>query len=222
LLATAAASPFLIYGRDLPDVAPLVAEASRAEDPAALPPHVVQAFLAAEDRHFLSHAGYDPAAIARASGKTLAGGLRQPQGGATLTQQLLKNTLLAGEPKSIRRKVREILLARRLERALDKDHILGRYLSRGYFGGGAFGIEAAAQRYFGRAPNALSVSQAAYLASLVDAPDARRFDRPENRRRSLAARGEVVARMARAGFITPATAGAALREPLWQARAPIT
>jgi penicillin-binding protein 1A len=216
LLAAAAASPFLIYGRDLPDIAPLVASAGAAEDPASLPPHVVQAFIAAEDRNFLSHDGYDPAAIARATGKTLAGGLSHPQGGATLTQQLLKVTLLAGEPRSLRRKVREILLARRLEARLSKDRILGLYLARVYFGGGTHGIDAAARRYFGRAPGDLSVSQAAYLAALVDAPDARRFDRPENRQRSLQARQTVVLRMARAGFITPAVARAAVSEPLWK------
>ena len=222
LLAIAAASPFLIYGRDLPDVAPLVAEARSVEAPAGLPTHLVQAFIAAQDRDFLSHQGYDPSAIARAAGKTLARGGDQPQGAATLTQQLLKNTLLAGEPKSLRRKVREILLARQLERAIGKDEILTLYFSHVYFGGGTYGVDAAARRYFGRAPADLSISQAAYLAALVDAPDARRFDKPQNRRRSLQAREQVVGRMARAGFITPDMAGAALREPLWPQAGPTT
>jgi penicillin-binding protein 1A len=220
-LATAAASPFLLYGWNLPDVAPLVAEAARAPHPEALPPHLAQAFIAAEDRNFLSHDGYDAGAILRAAGITLGRGFEQPQGGATLTQQLAKNSLLADEGKSVRRKVREILLARRIEAALSKDEILGLYLSRVYFGGGAYGIDAAARHYFGRAPAELSVSQAAYLASLVKAPSARSLDRPENRRRSLAARQEVVARMARAGFITPDTAKAALREPLRSEAGPI-
>jgi penicillin-binding protein 1A len=214
LTGTAAATPFLLYGRDLPDVAPLVRDAD-ATDLTRLPPHVVQAFIAGQDRSFLSHGGFDAAAVARAVGHNAAGGWTHPQGGATLTQQLLKNTLLAGEPRSLRRKVREILLARRIEGKLSKDRILGLYLSHVYFGGGTHGIAAASERYFGRAPDRLSVGQAAYLAALLDAPDARRFDRPANRARSVAARGEVLVRMARAGFVTPATAQAAAQERLW-------
>jgi penicillin-binding protein 1A len=215
-LATAAATPFLLYGRALPEVAPLVAEAGRAENLAILPPHIAQAFIAAEDRNFLSHKGYDGKALVRAAGSIVGTGFERPQGGATITQQLVKNTVLAGEQPTLRRKVREILLARTLEHRLDKDQILGLYLTHVYFGGGAYGIEAAARHYFGRAPGQLSVGQAAYLASLVKAPSVRSFDRPENRERSLAARREVVTRMARAGFITPETAGAALREPLFR------
>jgi penicillin-binding protein 1A len=215
LAAAAGAAPFALYGRDLPDIAPLVAEGRQAGDVAGLPPHVVQAFIAAEDRHFLSHRGTDAAALIRAAGTDVASGGARLEGGSTLTEQLLKNTLLAGEGRSVRRKVREILLAHRLEAALGKDQILRLYLSHVYFGGGAYGLDAAARLYFGRPPAALSVGQAAYLAALVDAPGARRFDRPANRARALAARDEVVLRMARAGFVTPALAQAASGERLW-------
>ena len=215
LLGTAAAAPFALYGRDLPDVAPLVAEAQRDGDVAPLPPHVIQAFLAAQDRRFLAHAGYDPAAIVRAAGIDIVRAGAHPQGGATLTQQLLKNTLLAGEGRSVRRKVREILLSRRLEAALGKDQILRLYLRHVYFGGGAYGLDAAAHHYFGRGPAALSVGQAAYLAAVVDAPAALRIDRAANRPRALAARDAVVGRMAQAGFVTPVMARAATVERLW-------
>ena len=214
LAATAAVAPFVVYGRDLPDIAPLVAQGARA-DVAGLPPHVVQAFVAAEDRRFLSHGGYDPAAIVRAGSHDLANIGGHPQGGATLTQQLLKNSLLSGEPKSLRRKIREILLARQLEGRLSKDQILRLYLSRVYFGGGAYGLESASRLYFGRAPAQLSVGQAAYLAALVDAPTLRRFDLPANRERALETRKLVLARMEDAGFLTPASASAAARERLW-------
>jgi penicillin-binding protein 1A len=210
----AVAAPFALYGGDLPDVAPLIAEARRSEGASALPPHLVQAFIAAQDRRFLSHAGFDSLALARAAGETAAPGGAKPSGGATLTQQLVKNTALAGEAPSIRRKVREILLSRRIEAALGKDQIMSLYLERVYFGGGAWGIEAAARRYFGRAAGELTVGQAAYLASVVDAPQARRIDREANRPRALAARAEVIERMARAGFLTPSMVRAARAERL--------
>jgi penicillin-binding protein 1A len=213
--AAGAAAPFLWYGRDLPDVAPLVAEAQAGAPVASLPPHLVQAFIAGEDQRFLGHDGYDPAAIARAAGQDLVGAGDHPAGGATLTQQLVKVSLLRREPRSIRRKVREILLARRIEQRLSKDQILGLYLAHVYFGGGAWGIDAAAHRYFGRSPAELSLAQSAYLASLVDAPNDLRFDKPGNAARALAARDRTLARMTRAGFLTPATAKAAELERLW-------
>jgi penicillin-binding protein 1A len=215
LLGAAGAAPFALYGRDLPDIAPLVAQGRQAGTVASLPPHVVQAFIAAQDRHFLAHSGTDVTALARASNAIVTSGGAHMEGGSTLTQQLLKNTILAGEGRTLRRKVQEILLSHRLEAALSKDQILRLYLDRVYFGGGAWGLDAAAHHYFGRAPAQLSVGQAAYLAAVVDAPGALAVDRPEDRPRALAARYEVVARMARAGFVTPALARAAAQERLW-------
>ncbi len=215
LLVAAGATPFVLYGRDLPDIAPLVAQGRQAGNVAGLPPHVVQAFIAAQDRHFLSHDGTDNAALVRASGAVVTSGGMHMEGGSTLTQQLLKNTVLAGEGRTVRRKVREILLSHRLEAALSKDQILRLYLDRVYFGEGAWGLDAAAHRYFGRTPAQLSVGQAAYLAAVVNAPGTLRLDRPDGRPRALAARDQVVARMTRVGFITPALASAAARERLW-------
>lgn len=214
LVGTGLASPFILYGRDLPDVAPLVAEANSGRTIGDLPPHVAQAFIAMQDRDFLSHKGYDGSAMVRAAGQTIID-VRNPTGGATLTQQLLKNSLLKGEPRSVRRKVREVLLARRLERSLSKDQILGLYLARTYFGGDTFGIDSAARRYFDRSAGQLSVSQAAYLASLVNAPNDLRFDREANRGRALAARDVALGRMAQAGFLTPALRESAARERIW-------
>ncbi|MEO6360539.1 MAG: transglycosylase domain-containing protein [Sphingomicrobium sp.] len=212
LMGTGLASPFILYGRELPDVAPLVAEANSGLAVGDLPPHVAQAFIAMQDRDFLSHEGYNGSAMVRATGQTIAG---HPVGGATLTQQLIKNSLLKDERRSVRRKVREVLLARRLERSLSKDQILGLYLARTYFGGNTFGIDSAARRYFDRSAGQLSVSQAAYLASLVNAPNDLRFDREANRGRALAARNDALRRMARAGFLTSASRDSAARERIW-------
>lgn len=211
----ALASPFLLYGRDLPDVAPLVAEANSGTRISELPPHVAQAFIAMQDRNFLSHSGYDGGALLRATANTVAEGGQTPSGGSGLTEQLLKISLLKDEGRTVRRRVREILLARRLEQSLDKDQILGLYLTHAYFGADTFGIEAAAERYFGRKASELSVGQAAYLASLVNAPNTLRVDREINRARALAARNEALGRMAKAGFLTPALRQSAARERIW-------
>jgi penicillin-binding protein 1A len=212
ILGAGLASPFIVYGQDLPDIAPLVAMADG--DVRGLPPHVPQAFIAMQDQDFLTHSGYDSSAIIRATGQTLAH-LEGPKGGATLTQQLLKNTLLKDEPRSMRRKVREFILARRLEQRLTKDQILQLYLTQTYFGGGTIGIEAAANRYFQRPAGALSVAQAAYLASLVNAPDDLRFDKQANRGRAIIARDRALRRMVRAGYLTPAIEQSAARERFW-------
>lgn len=214
LVGAAAASPFLVYGQDLPDIQPLIAQANSGAAPAALPAHVTQAFIAMQDKDFLRHEGYDVEAIVRASGHMIADA-RNPSGAATLTQQLVKNSLLKDEQRSVRRKVREVLLARRLERSLAKDQILGLYFAHTYFGGDAIGIDAAARRYFGRDASALTVAQSAYLASLVNAPNDLRVDRAANRARALAARQMALARMERAGFLTPDSRRSAERERIW-------
>ncbi|HEX8412685.1 MAG TPA: transglycosylase domain-containing protein [Sphingomicrobium sp.] len=214
ITCAAVASPFILYGRDLPEIRPLVAEAQSGTAASTLPPYVTQAFIAMQDRHFLTHRGYDGSALVRATGRTLAD-TGHPAGGATLTQQLLKNSLLKDEPRSIRRKVREILLARRLERSLSKDQILGLYLTKIYFGGGEFGIESAARHYFGCSADRLSVAQAAYLASMINAPNTLRVDLPANRARALSARNEALERMERTGFLTPALRAKSAQERIW-------
>ncbi len=134
-----------------------------------LPPHVVQAFLAIEDRRFYSHWGVDPRSIARALwSNTFGSGIQQ--GGSTITQQLAKFTFLTPE-KSITRKAREALIAFWLEGWLTKDEILERYLSNAYFGDNVYGLRAASLHYFYRQPERLTLSQAAMLAGLVQAPN---------------------------------------------------
>lgn len=134
-----------------------------------LPPHVVQAFLSIEDRRFYSHWGVDPRSIARALwSNTFGSGIQQ--GGSTITQQLAKFTFLTPE-KSITRKAREALIAFWLESWLTKDEILERYLSNAYFGDNVYGLRAASLHYFYRQPERLTLSQAAMLAGLVQAPN---------------------------------------------------
>jgi len=136
-------------------------------DAARLPKHVVQAFLAVEDRRFYSHWGIDPRGIARAAWSNLTGG--STQGGSTITQQLAKFTFLTPE-RSLMRKGREVLIAFWLEIWLTKDEILERYLSNAYFGDNTYGLRAASLHYFHRQPENLTPGQAAMLAGLVRAP----------------------------------------------------
>ena len=134
-----------------------------------LPPHVVQAFLSIEDRRFYSHWGVDPRSIARALwSNSFGSGLKQ--GGSTITQQLAKFTFLTPE-RSLTRKAREALIAFWLEAWLTKDEILERYLSNAYFGDNIYGLRAASMHYFYRKPENLTLSQAAMLAGLVQAPN---------------------------------------------------
>lgn len=136
-------------------------------DVSKLPPHVVHAFLAIEDRRFYSHWGVDPRGIARAAWSNLTGG--STQGGSTITQQLAKFTFLTAE-RSLTRKARELLIAFWLEAWLTKDEILERYLSNAYFGDNTYGLRAASMHYFHRQPERLSEGQAALLAGLMKAP----------------------------------------------------
>ena len=138
----------------------------------AIPKRVVDAFLSAEDRNFYSHHGLDPASILRAT-ITDVGRLREnrrPVGASTITQQVAKNMLLSNEI-SIDRKIKEILLASRIEAALPKNRILELYLNEIYLGGGAYGVAAAALTYFDKSLDELSLGEAAFLAGLPKAPN---------------------------------------------------
>ncbi|MBX7460986.1 transglycosylase domain-containing protein [Qipengyuania huizhouensis] len=161
-----------------------------------LPPHVVDAFLAIEDRRFYDHWGVDPRGIARAA-------FTGTGGGSTITQQLAKFTFLTPE-RTLTRKAREALIAFWLEAWLTKDEILERYLSNAYFGDNVYGLRAASLHYFYRKPENLLPNQAAMLAGLLQAPSAyaptRHYERAE-RRMEL-----VVQSMVAAGFITEAEA----------------
>ncbi len=172
---------------------------------ALLPDHVVQAVIATEDRRFFSHWGIDPWGLARAAFVNLRAG-RTVQGGSTLTQQLAKNLFLSPE-RTLARKGEEIALAVWLEMRLSKDDILELYLNRVYFGGGAYGIEAAAQRYFKKSARELTIAEAALIAGLLKAPS--RYS-PANNPVLARARGRVVlSAMLAAGAITPGLASRA-------------
>jgi penicillin-binding protein 1A len=133
-----------------------------------LPDYVPKAFIAIEDRRFYSHHGIDPLGIVRAAAADV---LRRgaSQGGSTITQQLAKNLFLTQE-RTISRKAQEVVLALWLEHKFSKAQILELYLNRVYFGSGAYGVEAAAQRYFGKSARQLTLAEAALLAGLVQAP----------------------------------------------------
>lgn len=174
-----------------------------------LPPHVLQAFLAIEDRRFFRHSGVDLRATVRAVLANMrAGG--SVQGGSTITMQLVKNLLLTPE-RSIRRKVQEMRLAWALERQLTKTEILELYLNRIYLGAGAYGLEAAARRYFDKSAAELTLAEAAMIAGLPQAPS--RLDPLRNLPAARDRAAEVLFAMEAAGFITETQRHAALLEP---------
>ena len=171
-------------------------------DVANLPPHVAEAFLAIEDRRFYSHFGVDPRGILRAATHNLFsdGSL---QGGSTITQQLAKNAFLDAD-RTFTRKIRELLISFWLEIWLSKDEILSRYLSNVYFGDNVYGLRAAANHYFSRDPEELTLGQAAMLAGLVKAPS--RLAPTGNLKGARARQALVVGAMVDAGFIDQAEA----------------
>ena len=131
-------------------------------------PYIPQAVIAIEDRRFYSHYGIDPIGLARAVANNLTHG-RFSQGGSTLTQQLAKNLFLKPE-RTLERKVQEVMLSLWLEHKHTKDQILEMYLNRVYFGSGAYGVEAASRRYFGKSARDVTLAEAALLAGLLKAP----------------------------------------------------
>jgi penicillin-binding protein 1A len=180
-----------------------------------LPKFLPEAFLAIEDRRFYSHFGVDVIGIARAAMMNV---MRRgvAQGGSTLTQQLAKNLFLTQE-RTFERKLQELLLALWLEHKYSKRHILELYVNRVYFGAGAYGVEAAAQRYFGKSARAVTLAEAALLAGLVRSPSRLAPTRnPEGARRRAAV---VLNAMSDAGFITSATAQATIANPARVSRA---
>ncbi|WP_407908254.1 transglycosylase domain-containing protein [Lysobacter claricitrinus] len=177
-------------------------------DARTLPAHVTGAVIAIEDRRFYHHFGIDPRGIARALlSNWHAGGVRQ--GGSTITQQLAKTAFLEPD-RTIRRKVREALIAVYLEARLSKPEILSRYLSSIYFGDGVYGLRGAAHHYFGKEPENLSIGEAAMLAGLVKAPSA--LSPTHDRKAALKRMRVVLQAMVDAGVITKAQARA-VRDP---------
>src|SRR6201999_380953 len=179
----------------------------------AVPKLVINAFLAAEDKNFYEHGGIDYSGMARAAIVYAEnyGSNRRPQGASTITQQVAKNFFLTNEV-SFSRKIKEALLAMRLERAYSKDKILELYLNEIYLGFGAYGVAAAAQVYFDKSVNELTVAEASFLAALPKAPGT--LNPVRNHDRAVERRNYVVDRLLENGWIKPAEADAARKDPL--------
>jgi penicillin-binding protein 1A len=225
------AGVFVIYGRDLPDHAQLAqyepltlsriysgegelmdefARERRIFTPIdEIPDQIKQAFISAEDRNFYEHAGFDPRGIAAAVVEAAQGG--RLRGASTITQQVMKNFLLTGD-RSGERKIQEIILATRLESTLSKDQILELYLNEIFLGQNSYGVTAAAQVYFAKSLEELTLAETAYLAALPQAPSLLHPVRARDR--ALARREYVLNQMWENGFISREERDAANAEPL--------
>lgn len=180
---------------------------------AAIPKRVIQAFLAAEDKTFYQHAGVDMPGILRAVVTNIVNYAtnRRPVGASTITQQVAKNFLLSSEV-SIERKIKEAILAFRIERAFTKDQILELYLNEIYLGFGSYGVAAAALNYFDKPLDELTLEETAYLAALPKAPN--NYHPIRNRKAAVGRRNWVIRRMVDDGFISPSVAAAAVSHPV--------
>ena len=226
----ATAALVLIYGNDLPDYknlatyAPPVATRLYASDGSLLieyaeerrvfidfddlPPQLVNAFVAAEDQNFWTHPGIDVQGILRAAGGNAArllGARASFSGASTITQQVAKNFFLNSE-RSLSRKIKEAILALRLERTFSKQHIMTLYLNQIFLGARAYGVGSAALMYFNKPVSELTLSECAFLASLPK--------NPNKRDRAVERRNYVLRRMVEEGFITQAQADEAAAEEL--------
>ncbi|MDO8289575.1 MAG: penicillin-binding protein 1A [Parvibaculum sp.] len=178
----------------------------------AIPKRVVEAFLAAEDKNFFSHGGVDATGIARAMVDNVVNYMndRRLAGASTITQQVARNFLLNSD-RTITRKLKEALIAMRLEKAYTKEKILELYLNEIYLGMGGYGVAAAAQIYFDTSLDKLTIAQAAYLAALPKGPA--NYQPYRYRDRAIARRDWVVSRMQEDGFITKEEAELARQDP---------
>jgi penicillin-binding protein 1A len=179
----------------------------------AIPKRVVAAFLAAEDKNFYTHHGVDPISMVRAAVTDIGRwrSSRRPIGASTITQQVAKNMLLSNE-LSLSRKIKEVLLATRIDDALPKDRILELYLNEIYLGAGAYGVASAALTYFDKSLDDLTLGEAAFLAGLPKAPsnyNPVRFPQQARFRRDI-----VLDQMQEAGFATAAEVAAAKADPV--------
>ncbi|MFQ5442561.1 MAG: penicillin-binding protein 1A [Thermodesulfobacteriota bacterium] len=175
-----------------------------------IPAHLINAFLAAEDSQFYKHEGISYIGIFRAFYKNISAG-RIVQGGSTITQQVARSLFLTPE-KKISRKVREMILARRIEKRLNKNEILSLYLNQIYLGKGAYGVQAAAQAYFGKDVEDLDIAESAILAGLPKAPS--KYSPYANFERSKKRQEFIIKRMVEDGFITSDAADAAVVEEI--------
>ena len=181
----------------------------------AIPKELQHAFVATEDQRFYTHNGWDPIGLTRAAIMAVPSKLsgKRIGGTSTLTQQVAKN-FIVGDDYSIKRKVREIAIARRIEKALSKDQILELYLNEIYFGRRSYGIAAASLNYFGKPMNQLTVGEMSYMALLPKGPNNYRLDKPNTLQRAMNRRQYVLGRMVEDGYITQEVADTAKIEPL--------
>ncbi len=176
----------------------------------AIPNHVKLAFLAAEDASFYQHEGLNYLGMLRALAVNLRSG-RSRQGASTITQQVVKNVLLVPE-RTYERKIKETILARRLEQELSKDEILSLYLNQIYLGHGRYGVEEASRYYFGKRVRELDVAEAATLSGLAASPE--RYSPRHDATLSLRRRHYVLAQMLAKGFVTQEVFADAEQRPL--------
>lgn len=177
---------------------------------ARIPDHVKSAFLAAEDAGFFQHEGLDYLGLVRAMAVNLRAG-HVKQGGSTITQQVVKNVLLDHE-RSYQRKIRETILAYRLEQNLTKEQILGMYMNHIYLGHGRYGVEEAGRYLFGKHVEELTVADAALLAGIVASPE--RYSPRKSLEKALIRRKFVLGQMLKKGFMVPEVYEAALKVPI--------
>lgn len=177
----------------------------------SIPNLVKAAFLSAEDKNFYKHPGIDPEGLARAILVNVKSGGKREQGASTITQQVAKN-FLVGNERSYERKIREALIALRIETTFSKDKILELYLNEIYLGLGNYGVAATALNYFGKSLHEVDIAEAAYLAALPKAPN--NYHPFRQRQAAIDRRNWVIGRMAENGYITAEQAEAAKKEPL--------
>jgi penicillin-binding protein 1A len=179
----------------------------------SIPDRVKNAFIAAEDQNFYEHEGVDYVAIARAVVSNLKnrGKGKRPEGASTITQQVAKNFLLTNEV-SIPRKIKEAILAHRMEQAMSKDKLLELYLNEIYLGQRAYGVAAASLEYFNKSLDELTVAEVAFLAALPKAPN--NYNPVRNHQAALDRRNWVIGRMQKSNYITPEEADLAIAMPL--------
>ncbi len=199
-----------VYAEDARKVGELYIERRKVIPLAEMPPQLTLAFVAAEDSRFWEHKGVDLISILRASLKNLEHGAIV-QGGSTITQQVAKTFFLSPE-RTLRRKLKEAVLAWRLERYLNKKEILHLYLNQIYLGEGAYGVEAASETYFGKSARGLSLAECALLAGLPQAPS--RYSPYQNPQRARERQLYVLNRMVECGYITNEEASRAVNTPL--------
>jgi penicillin-binding protein 1A len=199
-----------ILARDGTVLASLFTERRTVVKFASVPNHVKLAFLAAEDAAFYQHQGLDYFGMLRALATNVRAG-RARQGASTITQQVVKNVLLAPE-RTYERKIKETILARRLEQELSKDEIFALYLNQIYLGHGRYGVEEAARYYFGKKVGELDLAEAATLAGLVASPE--RFSPRRDMSQAQARRHYVLSQMFEKGFVTREVFEAAEERPL--------